>query len=89
MSEIIEPKKEGSREEIVERLKGPLNKIYENHYDKMVSFAGVLKNKYPDSYQSYRLYHFMIGSTPREECPNFDFPGDYSIQKFIERAGEE
>lgn len=43
-----------------------------------------LQKRHPD-YQSYRLYHLLIGSTPQNEqsVPLFDFEGDDSIEKFV------
>ncbi len=51
-------------------------------HQKQIEFVDNLKKKYPD-YEHYRLYHLFIGSTPWEDCPKFDFPGDDSIEKLI------
>jgi len=49
---------------------------------RQVEFVDNLKKKYSD-YEKYRLYHLLIGSTPWEDCPKFDFPGEDSIEKLI------
>ena len=68
--------------EIVDRLYGiedysGLNMIVRKSED--------IRSKYPD-YQDYRLYHLAAGSTPKSECPKFDFPGEDSIELFLEEA---
>lgn len=54
----------------------------------MVHFANNLKEKYPDTYDKYRLYHLLIGSTPiKEKLLFFDFPGEEdSVRKFINES---
>ncbi len=50
---------------------------------RQTEFVDNLKKKYPDC-EKYRFYHLFVGSTPWEDCPKFDFPGEDSIEKFIE-----
>jgi len=50
---------------------------------RQAEFVDNLKKKYSDC-EKYRLYHLFIGSTPWEDCPKFDFPGEDSVEKFIE-----
>ena len=52
--------------------------------DKEVTkFANGLRSKYPDC-ENYLLFHVLIASTP-PPCKNFDFPGDDSVEQFLER----
>ena len=46
----------------------------------------VIQRTYPDPRErhKYRLYHAFIGSTGYHGLPNFDFPGECSIQRMIE-----
>ena len=55
-------------------------------HDKLVNKARNLQAKYPD-YEDYELYHLLIGSTVYDR-PEFDFPGEDSVQKFIEAEFE-
>ena len=52
-------------------------------YNKLVAFVENLQSAYPD-YENYELYHLLAGSTPMKQCPNFDFPDNDAIAKFIE-----
>jgi hypothetical protein len=54
--------------------------------EKVVTFTDKLKKKYPD-FVSYRLYHMLVLSTPKlgVAFTHFDFPGEDSIQNFIEQ----
>ena len=49
-------------------------------------FVGRLKKEFPD-HSKYQLYHDLAGSTPFEDAILIqdDFPGEYSIEKFIEQ----
>ena len=40
-------------------------------------------------YTKYRLWHILIDGTDIPEAEYFDFPGEHSIQNFIEKAYEE
>jgi hypothetical protein len=43
-----------------------------------------LRQKYSNA-NKYRTFHLLIGSTPAPgECTEFDFPGDDSLEKFLE-----
>src|SRR5207237_7068929 len=51
--------------------------------EAVVVFAERLKRKYRDP-ERCRLYHILVGSTPREQYPRFDFPRPDSIAEFVE-----
>ncbi len=80
--EKLEQQREGVD---IKLLKEKINDIYEDpeKYEKIVEFAQVLRGKYED-FQDYLLYHVLIGSTPFHELPKVDFPGDDSVEKFID-----
>jgi len=89
MKNIFENKPENnSKEEIIKKKLGELVNaedfdVFTKAQDKIVGFTEKLREKYPD-YQNYGFYHLMIGSTPRGECAKKDFPGEDSIEKFID-----
>ena len=68
---------------------------------KIGKFIDRLREKYKDSYVEYALYHAAIGSSPMNpetgktmpwsDFPEnrIDFPGEDSIEKFLERLEEE
>jgi len=46
--------------------------------------SGELENRYPNP-REFLTFHLLIGSTPKEEkILHFDFPGEDSIEKFLE-----
>ncbi len=53
--------------------------------DKIADFAHGLQERHPN-YIDYRLYHLLVGSTPRSEheLKEEDFEGEDSIIAFIE-----
>jgi hypothetical protein len=54
----------------------------EKLFNKIFDFASALRKKYPDA-QKYELYHALIGSGVPEKLDKIDFPGDDSIENFI------
>jgi len=46
-----------------------------------------INQAYPDPRErhEYRLWHAFIGGTGYQDLPNFDFHGEFSIQKMIEK----
>ncbi|MBI2465639.1 MAG: hypothetical protein HYV66_00165 [Candidatus Sungbacteria bacterium] len=56
-------------------------------HDRVVNKARELESIYPD-YGDYELYHLLIGSTTRDRS-KFDFPGEDSVQKFIDSEFEK
>lgn len=50
-----------------------------------VVFVDYLKSKYPNA-MHYIIMHILIGSTPRPDSQTMygDFPGDDSIEKYVE-----
>ena len=51
--------------------------------EEIVKFLDGIKKKYPN-YDDCKLYHILVFSGIKHECSMFDFPGDYSVEKFIE-----
>ena len=83
----------GSQEEIVARLNLKLSQAFKSPTEQamqamedVAAFADRLKKKYPD-YNSYQLFHVLSLSSQLEGVAfaHFDFPGDDSVQGFIER----
>lgn len=68
----------------LKQLKEKLLLIYDDpdKYEKLVEFAGKLRERYSDCGE-YELYHFLSGSTPLHDLPKMDFPGEDSVEKFI------
>lgn len=59
--------------------------------EDIVIFTEHLKKKYPN-YSKYRMYHKLISSTVPKSMYGIiegDFPGEYSIEKFIEHLREK
>ena len=80
------------KEEILRSLKekwSALSKIEDilSFHDKVISKARELESIYPD-YSDYELYHLLIGSTI-DDRSKFDFPGEDSVQKFIDAEFEK
>jgi len=82
--EKLEQQHEGVNMEL---LKKKRDEIYEDldKYEKLVEFVNKLKAKYKD-YQDYVFYHMLIGSSVSDnhKLSKVDFPGDDSIEKFID-----
>ncbi len=82
---------ETTEEQITKQLKVLLRSAYsgpkkfENH-EKITEFAQKLQREYPEEFSNYLLYHLVANSTPNKQNPPalFDFPGENSVQKFIE-----
>lgn len=59
-------------------------------HEQLVAFAQKLRTIFTN-YSNYELYHFLVGSTVVD--PNkiieFDFPGEYSVEKFLKMSDEE
>ena len=85
--ENIYEKENGQKEINIKRLKDKRGEAYKKDmfgtHEKIIEFTERIKDKYPD-YRDYELYHLLIGSTPGGKLPKFDFPGENSIEKFIE-----
>ena len=81
------------------RQEGEINLIKENLLEKYhdnrseifrimtecSEFGNKLREKYPEDYSNYSLYHILVGGTPPLGCTNFDFPGDDSIYKYFKK----
>lgn len=79
----------------VQELKNRLNRIFPKNlqevYGKTAVFGNSLRERYKDC-QDYRLFHVIASSgvpTPDYIYPKFDFPGDDSVEKFIESLEAE
>ena len=62
----------------------------EEVYAKFLKFARKLQAEQPD-YQNNSLYHLLVGSTLAQDrvFDEADFPGEYSIVKFIDELYRE
>lgn len=47
-------------------------------------FMETIKKSYSD-YDKYRLFHVLEGTPINENCTEFDFPGEDSVTKFINK----
>ncbi|NQU83255.1 MAG: hypothetical protein HQ536_00940 [Parcubacteria group bacterium] len=57
-----------------------------SNFNKCMAFAKYLIEKHgEEKARNHRLLHLLMGSTPPREtpCTEYDFPGDDSIEKFI------
>lgn len=64
--------------------------------DEIGNFAGVLREKFGKDATSYALWHLIAGSSHGDtgelqslDYPNFDFPGEYSIEKLLRSLQEK
>lgn len=55
----------------------------EKTQNRLTEFSDKLREHYPN-FEDYRLWHLLVGSTPKSEKFLFDFPGEDSVQTFIE-----
>lgn len=69
-----------------EELKGLRSKFYRDTtlYNQLVEFSQGLRSKYPDA-EDYELFHFLICSTLQRPCSKYDFEGNDSVVKFLEK----
>lgn len=81
-----------SQEEIAARLNLKVSQAFKSPTEQamqamedVAAFADRLKKKYPD-YDSYQLFHVLSLSSQLEGVAfaHFDFPGEDSVQRFIE-----
>ena len=78
-----------------ENLKGRLDVLKEKNRwvmsDRVAAFVNDLRKEYGrDKVVNYILYHILVGSTYDEkDCEFFDFPGENSIEKFVEDLEKE
>lgn len=89
----FEQKTENAEEEkfntLHEKWENIMKKDGISFYNKCADFSRKIRQKYPDA-ETYQLFHLLAGSTfDKDDAPNFDFPGEDSIEKFIEEAGKE
>ena len=50
--------------------------------DQIIAFSKKIKEKY-SNFGDYLMYHVLVGSTLRTK-PLFDFPGEDSVEKFLD-----
>ncbi len=82
-----EKDKASSLKETIKDLLRSKNKLA--IYEEMVDFAEQIKKEFPNDYFKYQYYHFLIGSTPKGEEEKIDFPGEYSVENFINQLKEK
>jgi hypothetical protein len=85
--ENFDENKDAKQRLIVKELKEKiLSAISGEHiqekYSQTVDFAYYLLDKYPEA-RTYQLFHVLTGSTTPIILQNFDFPGEDSVEKFI------
>ncbi|MCG2698388.1 hypothetical protein L6307_04880 [Candidatus Parcubacteria bacterium] len=69
--------------ELKEKFNIWLRKDLMKNNEEIVKFIDEIKRKYPNHYDC-KLYHILAFSGIQHECSMFDFPGDDSVEKFIE-----
>jgi hypothetical protein len=69
-------------------IDSPDDELYPAFQRKIIKKTRDLQSKYPDI-NTYLLAYILVSGTPPDQCPNFDFPGEDSIEKFIEDLGKE
>jgi hypothetical protein len=58
---------------------------------KIVEHVKKIKTNYPN-YSDYKIYHVLSGSTIRDsrtDVEENDFPGEYSVENFLENLARE
>lgn len=101
---LSEAEKQGIIKELSDKLKKVLDFAIrleddDPRFDKITGGIGNFPKTYmeefpektPRSYDKFTLHHVLAGSTPadNEHFPYFDFPGEYSVQKFINKLYDE
>ncbi len=78
--------------ELIRRLKARMRSFLDTHgidqYQKWrEGCVDAINEAYPDVRErhKYRLYRAFVGGTGYYDLPEFDFPGEYSLQKMIEK----
>ncbi|MFA4833882.1 MAG: hypothetical protein WC619_03485 [Patescibacteria group bacterium] len=56
---------------------------------KINAFAGGLKNKYPDAGEYYAYHAITFSDADIGDCPDYDFPGEDSVEQKINDLYEE
>jgi hypothetical protein len=80
-----------SQEKLVAELKAKMYAFLKSNFPEFMNWKDecirVVQENYPDPVlrQEYKLWHVLIGGTGYRKCPHFDFAGDSSIQKMIEK----
>jgi hypothetical protein len=88
----MELKPETSRLDIErsKKIKGITTKLSESgnfeYYLELVAFSEKLEKKYPNAREKYIIFHDLIGSGvwSTSEVIYDDFPGEDSVEKFVE-----
>jgi len=80
MSNLEQPKEQISLEQLKRKL---WDKYDIERNKKVLEFAAKLREKYADC-TDYRLWYILAGGTPDYEGEEkYDFPGEDSIEEFI------
>lgn len=76
-------------------LREKWNKVYASerkieYNQKTIEFVEKLAGKYKDSVNNYRLFDLLLWNTKLDaDYAEFDLPGEYSIENFINQCYEE
>lgn len=85
-STLAQNEEEKRREGLIRELQRKRNAMIDQnplfYHRRTIGKTGILRGKYKDI-EDYELYHLMIASTLDERPPKFDFPGEDSIETFL------
>ncbi len=83
-----EPLKENKAESLKHKFHAVYKKNLRKLNDPVIGFVANLREKYQD-YEDYTLYHSLTGTIcSKKGCSKYDFPGEDSVEKFIENLSE-
>jgi len=80
-----------NQEELITKLKVKMYAFQESNFIEFMNWKDecikIVQENCPNPVlrQEYKLWHVLIGSTGYRKCPHFDFAGNSSIQKMIEK----
>lgn len=72
--------------ELAKQLLGKIDPI--EYHERRSALARRLQEKYPDA-KNRAWYHWLIGSTPPPTATPEDFPGEDSVEHFLESLVQE
>ncbi len=81
------------REQLINELAQKRSALYEADefgFHRLINdYTEELMKHFPN-YTEYKLFHLLVGSTiDDEKSPFFDFPGEHSIERFLNLDDEE
>ena len=65
------------------------------HEQEIAPFLEKIKARYGNprnrdaDYSQYKLWHVLVDGEINIDCPRYDFPGEYSVEKFIDELYEK